>query len=265
MANADSGLFARKDQFLTSLQRRFLRTGLEGLNYRRIIELLISSPDLTPVECRRLAGEVVQRYKTPRELVAASDGELSQIGVTPHGLLHIKFVREVAGEVLKEGITSQLVYNSPQDIFDYLIYSMRDLKNEVFKALYLDSRGQIVGVEDVFSGEAESIAINFRVITERAIKHGAQGIVFAHNHTSGDPTPSHSDKELTRELVFMGIILQIRVLDHLVIGENSYFSFAEGGLIKRYEDIFLNLKIKSMAATVGKRFSIAYRPYAQVR
>jgi DNA repair protein RadC len=246
---------------LTPLQKRFLKTGLEGLSHRAIIELLLLSPDLSPVECRRLAGEVAKRYKTPRQLVTASDEELSQLGVTPRGLLHIKFVREVAKEVLKEGI-NQIVYTSPQDIFEYLAYSMRDLKSEVLKVLYLNSRGQIRGIEDVFRGEAESIAINFRVIAERAMGCRAQNLVFAHNHTSGDPTPSPSDEGLTRDLVFMGIILQIRVLDHIIIGENCYFSFAGEGLIKKYEESFLNLKIKGALSNTGRRFSRAYKLYA---
>jgi DNA repair protein RadC len=70
--------------------------------------------------------------------------------------------------------------------------------------------------------------------------------MFVHNHPSGDPTPSKSDKLLTRDLVFMGYILQIKVLDHIIIGENRYFSFADEGLIEKYEDSFLNLRIKSL-------------------
>jgi DNA repair protein RadC len=265
LANADSGLFAEQKGSLTPLQKRFLKTGLEGLSHRAIIELLLSSPELTPVECRRLIGEVVRRYKTPRQLVAASDEELSQLGVTPCGLLHIKFVREVAIEVLKEGIANQTVYTSPQDIFEYLAYSMRDLRNEVLKVLYLNSRSQIMGIEDVIKGEAESIAINFRRIQERAIERRAHSLIFVHNHTSGDPTPSPTDRQLTRDLVFMGIIMQIRVLDHIIIGENSYFSFAGEELIQKYEDSFLNLRIKSAVTTMGRHFGGARVSYARMR
>jgi DNA repair protein RadC len=264
VANADSNLFAGEKGFLTPLQERFLKEGPEGLKYREIIELLVSSPDLAPADCNRLVRKVMRRYKTLRELVAASDEELGQIGVTPRGLLHIKFVREVAKEVLKEGFVNQAVYTSPHDIFEYLAYSMRDLKNEVLKAIYLNSRGQITDVEDVITGEAEYIAINFRHIQQRAIERGAHRLIFVHNHTSGDPTPSPTDRQLTRDLVFMGIILQIKVLDHIIIGENSYFSFAGEGLIQEYEDSFLNLRIKSAVTVMGRDFGKVFAPYARV-
>ena len=265
MPNADPGRVSEEGRPLTLLQKRFLKTGLEGLSYREIIKLLLLCQDLTPLESQRLAGKIIRIYQTPRELVAASDEELTELGVTPRCLLHIKFVREVAREVLREGLTNRIVYTSPEDVFEYLAYSMRDLKNEVLKVLYLDSRCQIMGVEDIFRGEAESIAINFRAIEERAIEHGAQGLVFAHNHTSGDPTSSPSDNQLTRDLVFMGIILQIKVLDHIIIGENSYFSFAKEGLIEKYEDSFLNLRIRSTVVNQGRHVRRAYKSYALVK
>ncbi len=255
----------RGKKSLTSLQKRFLNTGLKDLSYSEIIELLLLSPEMTPAECRRLAARVRRKFKTPRELVAADDKELIELGVPLRSLLHIKFVREISGEILKEGITNRTVYTSPLDVFEYLAYSMRDLRNEVLKVLYLDSRCQIMGAEDIITGEAESIAINFRAIEERAIDSGAQGLVFAHNHTSGDPTPSPSDSQLTRDLVFMGIILQIRVLDHIIVGENSYFSFAEEGLIEKYEDSFLDLRIRSIAGKSRMRFVKAHRPYTKVK
>ncbi|MBA7692568.1 hypothetical protein ES703_101135 [subsurface metagenome] len=71
-------------------------------------------------------------------------------------------------------------------------------------------------------------------------------MIFAHNHPTGDPTPTKSDKQLTRDLVFIASMLQIKVLDHIIIGENTYFSFADDGLIQKYEDNFLNLKIRGV-------------------
>ena len=67
-------------------------------------------------------------------------------------------------------------------------------------------------------------------------------MIFAHNHPSGNPEPSHNDKELTQDLVYAGSVMQIKVLDHIVIGDNRYFSFAGAGLIEEYELDFLNLK-----------------------
>ena len=229
---------------LTPLQEKFLRSGLEGFSDRQVIELLLLCPDLPSVESKKRAREVIKKFKTVRQLVAASSEELRQVGVTPCGILHIGFVREIATEVLKQKIIEQPFYKSSQEVFDYLYYSMRDLKKEVFKVIYLNSQNQIIETTDLFEGTLDSIPIRPREIVESAIQHNAAALVFAHNHPAGDPTPSKSDKQLTRDMVFAGNVVQIRVLDHIIIGENSYFSFADDGLIKKYEDDFLNLRIR---------------------
>ena len=123
---------------------------------------------------------------------------------------------------------------------------MRDLNKEVFKAIYLNSRNQIIETEDLFEGTLESIPIRPREIVEGVIKHSAAAVIFVHNHPSGDPTPSRGDKRFTRDLVFMGSIIEVEVLDHIIIGGNRYFSFADGGLIAKYEDSFLNLRIRGV-------------------
>jgi len=156
----------------------------------------------------------------------------------------IKLLHELPEEVLKQKIIEQSIYKSSKEFFEYLSYSMRDLEKEIFKVIYLNNRNQIIDAADLFEGTLEGIPIRPREIVESAIKHKATALIFAHNHPSGDPTPSKSDKQLTRDLVFIGMILQIRVLDHIIIGENRYFSFADEGLIQKYEYNFLNLKIR---------------------
>lgn len=158
----------------------------------------------------------------------------------------IKLLHELPAEVLKGKITEQPIYKASKEVFDYLRYSMRDLEKEVFKIIYLNNQNQIIGTVDLFEGTLESIPIRPREIVESAIKYNATALIFAHNHPSGDPTPSRSDKQLTRDLVFIGMLLPIGVLDHIIIGGNRYFSFADAGLIQKYEDNFLNLKIRSV-------------------
>ena len=248
---------------LTSLQKEFLKSGLEGFKDREIIELLLLSPDLSPRECTKLTKQVAEQFKTLRQLVAASPEELRQAGVTPHGIIHIKFVREIATEILKRRITDQPNYKSSKEIMDYLNYAMRDLKKEVFKVIYLNNRNQIIDTEDLFEGTLESIPIRPREIVEGVVEHKAAALIFAHNHPTGEPTPSRSDKQLTRDLVFIGNILQIKVLDHVIIGENTYFSFADDGLIRKYEDNFLNLKMRGVfdiGVGYGKKLPAVFIP-----
>jgi len=230
---------------LTPLQERFLKSGLEDFSDREMIELLLSQ-SLPDKDCRKLAKECIELFKTLRGFLAASPQELEGVGLTSPCIFCIKLLHELPTEVLKQGIIEQPVYKSSKEVFDYLSYSLRDLKKEVFRVIYLNNRHQIIDTEDLFEGTLESIPIRPREIVESAVEHKAAALIFAHNHPTGDPTPSRSDKQLTRDLVFIGMILQIKVLDHIIIGENTYFSFADDGLIQKYEDNFLNLKIRGV-------------------
>ncbi len=232
-------------QRLTPLQERFVKSGLEGLDDQEVIELLLSQ-SLPDKDCRKLAKECLKVFKNLRGLLAASPLELERIGITTKAMFTIKLLHELPVEVLKQKILEQYVYTSSQEVFDYLYYSMRDLKNEVFKVIYLKNGGQIIDTIDLFEGTLDSIPVRPREIVEGAIKNNATALIFVHNHPTGDPAPSKSDKRLTRDLVFIGNIVQIRVLDHIIIGGDTYFSFADERLVQKYQDDFLNLRIRGV-------------------
>jgi DNA repair protein RadC len=234
---------AKCQEPLTWLQERFIRSGFEGFTDHETIELLLSLV-LPSRECKKRARECVERFNNLRGLLVAPPEKLQQIGLTSQCICGIRLLHELPIEILKQKIIERPVYKSSKEVFDYLNYSMRDLEKEVFKAIYLNNRNQIIDTADLFEGTLDSIPIHPREIVESAINHRATALIFAHNHPSGDPTPSKHDKQLTRDLVFIGSILQIKVLDHIIIGDSSYFSFADQGLIEKYEDNFLNLKIR---------------------
>jgi DNA repair protein RadC len=217
------------------LRERFLEGGLAGFQDYEIVELLLtlSSPRK---DCKQQAKGAIKRFKTLRGVLEASTEELQEIaGIGPHNVLGIKLVQEAARRFLKERIIDRPVYQSSQEVFDYLYHSMRDLKKEVFKVIYLNSRNQIIETADLFQGTVNSSAISPRQVIEGAIKHNAVSLIFAHNHPSGNPGPSQSDREVTRDLVYAAGVMQIKVLDHIIIGDNTYFSFAGEGLIEEYE------------------------------
>ncbi len=229
------------------LREKFIKSGLKGFNDYEIVELLLSLG--TPrKDCKQQAKEAIKRFKTLRGVLEAPAEELQKIeGIGLHSAFGLKLVQEVAREFLKEKIIDKPIYKSAQEIFDYLYHSMRDLKKEVFKVIYLNNQNQILETEDLFEGTIDSTAVSPREIIEGTIRYNAATLIFVHNHPSGNPEPSNSDKELTRDLVYAGSIMYIRVLDHIVIGDNQFFSFAGQGLIKEYELGFLNLKIKGVS------------------
>jgi DNA repair protein RadC len=226
---------------LTPLMRRFAVSGLKGFSDSEIIELFLS---VCPHRRQKYPlPQIIRKFKNIRGLLAASPDELKQVGLNDWCIDYIKLLREIPVKVLEEKIEEQLVFTSPQDIYDYLEYSMRDLKKEVFKVIYLDSRNQIIKMSDLFTGTLDKITVDTREVAEFAVTNNAKSLIFVHNHPSGDPSPSRADKRLTQDLVFVGDILQIRVLDHIIIGDNRYFSFTQEGLIQEYETDFLNLRM----------------------
>jgi len=180
-----------------------------------------------------------------RGVLEATAGELQEIdGIGPHNAFGIKLVQEVAREFLKERIMDKPFYRSSQEVFDYLYHSMRDLNTEVFKVIFLDVQNQVIEVEDLFEGTLTASSVYPREIMKSAIKHNAASLIFAHNHPSGNPAPSESDEEITRDLLLAANIMQIEVLDHIIIGENKYFSFADEGLIEEFELNVMSLRGK---------------------
>ena len=226
------------------LREKFIKSGLAGFHDYEVVELLLSLG--TPRrDCKPAAREAIKRFKTLRGVLEAPLEELQQIdGVGPHSAFGIKLVQEVAREFLKAKILDKPFYKSSQEVFDYLYHSMRDLRKEVFKVIYLNSQNQIIDTVDLSGGTVNSSAISPREVIEGAIKHNAVSLIFVHNHPSGNPEPSASDKELTRDLVYAGKVMRINVLDHIVIGDNRYFGFANEGLIEEYELDYLNLKLR---------------------
>ncbi len=240
--SASGGLGHRK-----RLREKFLKSGLTGFHDYEIVELLLSLG--TPRrDCKQQAKETIRRFKTLRGVLEASPEELQQIqGIGPHGVFGIKFMQELAREFLREKLLDKPVFKSAKEIFDYLYHSMRDLKKEVFKVVYLNSQNQIVDITDISQGTVDSSFVYPREVMEGAIRHSAAALVFVHNHPSGNPEPSESDKDLTRDLVYAGAIMQIKVLDHIIIGDNRFYSFAGEGLIEKCELDLLKLKMKGLS------------------
>lgn len=209
----------------TELLAIFLRTGIKGKS------------------TLHLATELLKRFGGVRGIFEAKNEDLISVeGLGEAKVAQIKAVYGLAKHYLKEKIKAGKIIKSSKDVYDYLYLTMRDLKKEVFRVLFLDGKNQIIEIEDLFKGTLNQSSVYPREIIKAAIKYNAAGLIFVHNHPSGSPEPSPSDKEITRELVFAGNLMQIKVLDHIIIGENRYFSFADEGLIEEYNLKYLSIK-----------------------
>jgi DNA repair protein RadC len=224
------------------LREKFLKGGLAGFLDYEIIELLLTLG--TPRrDCKGTAREVLREFKTFRGVLEASNGDLQRVrGVGPRNLFGIRLVHEVSRRFLKDKMMSRPVCHSSREVFDYLYHALRDLKREKFKVIFLDPKNQVIEEKTLFEGTVDSSAVYPREVIRDALLCEASALIFAHNHPSGDPEPSLADKEITRDLVFAARVIQIKVLDHVIIGNNRYFSFADQGLIEDYDLLFRGLE-----------------------
>ncbi|MCX6803652.1 MAG: DNA repair protein RadC [Candidatus Diapherotrites archaeon] len=162
------------------------------------------------------------------KLSSLSLTELQSInGIGQAKAMQIKAVFELNKRVkTKNGL---IVLSSAQDIFEYLRPKMSSLDKEHFVVLLLDSKNKLIKEEIISIGTLNSSVIHPREIFKFAIKESANSIIIAHNHPSGDPNPSEQDKGITEKIVKAGEVIAVKVLDHVIIGKDSYYSFAEAG------------------------------------
>lgn len=120
---------------------------------------------------------------------------------------------------------------SPNDVSNLLMENMRHLKKEHFRVLLLDTKNQIISMENISIGDLNSSIVHPREVFKMAIKKSSASMILVHNHPSGDPKPSKEDVSITNRLIECGKILGINVLDHVIIGNGRYISFKEKGLL----------------------------------
>jgi len=238
---SDPRLEGGKEGHRRRLREKFLKAGLNAFLDHEVVELLLTLG--TPrKDCKAPARMALKEFKSLRGVLEADIRDLRRIaGIGAHNVFGIRLVQEVSRRFLKDRLLSRPFCRSSQEVFDYLYHSMRDLPKESFKVLFLDPKNQILEEKTLFEGTVDSSAVYPREIMRDALRTNATALIFVHNHPSGDPEPSLCDREITRELVFAARVMQLKVLDHIVIGNNRFFSFADHGLIEDYDVMFLNL------------------------
>lgn len=216
------------------LREKFYQGGLERFSDEEVIEFLLSLG--TPrKDVKPQAREALKTFGSLSGVLSAPRPKLMEIkGIGPKNALYLNLVHQVAGRYLKDRARGKEFFRSSNAVFDYLFHSMRDLKREVFKVLFLNRKNELLADQDVFLGSLTESAVYPGEIMALALEHKAAALVFVHNHPSGDPAPSPMDRKLTKDLVWAACLLMIQVLDHLIIGRESYYSFADEGLILQF-------------------------------
>ena len=222
------------------LLQRFMKHGLDTFEDIEVLELLLGLR-LDSKTHRSTARSLLRHYKNLSQIIDASlEERITLRGFKEDYLLGLRLPHEVATRYLREKSRERPVGDSVNSVLDYLKHSMRRLKKEHFKVIFLDSKNRIIADEDLFKGTVNTAPVYPREVLKAALRHDATALVIAHNHLSGDPEPSDMDKRITEQLYNAASLLEIRVYDHIIIADNSFYSFAGAGLIskyrKKYED-----------------------------
>ena len=213
------------------LRERFLQSGLDGFLDYEIIELLLSLG--TPrKDCKKPAKEAVAKFKGLTEVLDSTLEELQQIkDIGPSNAFDIKLFQAISERYTKEKIIPNTLLNSPQLVFEYLRERIGKEKKEHFTIICLDTRNNLI-IEEVSVGTLNASLVHPREVFKKAILNNSAHVIIAHNHPSGDPSPSEDDIITTRRLVESGKILGIAVTDHIIVTKNSFVSLSEKGFLK---------------------------------
>ena len=141
----------------------------------------------------------------------------------------------------KKKLIHKDVINDSKALFDYLHHNIGDKNREFFKVIFLDSKNQVIAVDTLSEGTLTASSVYPREVIQAALRYHAAALIFAHNHPSGDPQPSAEDVAITRQLVFACKVMGMVAHEHIVIGDNHYFSFADQGYIERMNREFAKL------------------------
>ena len=215
-------------------REKLAKNGGDALSDAELLALILRTGDATSNRSALdLGREFIASFGSLRALGQASFRELCQVkGAGPAKvaslLAAIQLAKRLSADRLLIGTDR---FTAPSQIYQHYHHSLRDRRKEYFLALLLDSKNRIVREVQVSEGSLNQSIVHPREVFNQAVRDSAAAVLLVHNHPSGDPTPSREDREITRRLREAGDLLGIRVLDHMIIGDGSYLSFMEQGLL----------------------------------
>ncbi len=212
-------------------REKLLAHGPAALADGELIALLLRS-GFKGVSVLQLAEHLLREFNGLDGLLKAQPADLKRIkGLGPAKRAEIAAVMELARRSLQRELSVRPVFDAPQRVKDYLRMQIGGRSHEVFVVMFLDAKSQLIQLEEMFRGTLTHTAVYPREVVKRALELGAAGVVLAHNHPSGAAEPSLADELLTQTLIKALQLVDIRVLDHMVVGEVDVISFAERGML----------------------------------
>ncbi|WP_372528442.1 RadC family protein [Piscinibacter sp.] len=212
-------------------REKLLAQGPAALADSELIALLLRT-GLKGTSVLQLAQQLLDRFDGLSGLLQALPDDMKRIkGIGPAKRAEMSAVMELARRSLLRQLATRPVFDAPQRVRDYLRMQLAHLGHEVFAVLFLDAQHHLIKLEEMFRGTLTQTSVYPREVVKRALELRSGAVILAHNHPSGVAEPSRADEFLTQTLKSALQLVDVRVLDHLVIGQGDVVSFAERGLL----------------------------------
>ncbi|KGX89017.1 RadC family protein [Pontibacillus litoralis] len=212
-------------------RERLIHLGAKHLSNAELLAILLGS-GTKHESVTSLSSRILIHFEGLSLLKDATIEELTAIkGIGTAKAVVILSALELGKRMHNQKPLDRYAVKSPEDAADYVMEEMRDLHQEHFVCIFLNTKNQVIHQQTIFIGSLNASIVHPREVFKEAVKRSAASIICAHNHPSGDPTPSQEDIHVTRRLTECGKMLGIELLDHIVIGDRKYISLKEKGYL----------------------------------
>lgn len=212
-------------------RERMLKFGASHLSNQELLAILLGS-GTKQESVMDLSNRVLMHFEGIKLLSDAAIEEFTAIkGIGPAKGITMLAAIELGKRMSRYKPDERYIIRSPEDGADYIMEEMRSLMQEHFVVIFLNTKNQIIHSQTIFIGSLNASIVHPREVFREAVRRSAASIICAHNHPSGDPTPSQEDIHVTRRLVESGKMIGIELLDHLIIGDRKFVSLKEKGYL----------------------------------
>ncbi|MBQ8816815.1 MAG: DNA repair protein RadC [Lachnospiraceae bacterium] len=214
---------------------RFLKYGAESLTDAELLAIILRTGTKNK-NALELAGDILHLQENMQgKLIGLHQLSLEELmrlpGIGEVKAVKIKAIGELAKRMSRQSLRNIRKFDSPEKLAEYYMESMRHYTTECVLLIMLDNKGHLLGERQISQGTVNASLISPREIFILALKFDASGIILLHNHPSGDTTPSNQDRVVTKQIYECGKLMNIPLIDHIIIGDNTYSSFKELGLL----------------------------------
>lgn len=227
------GLMNENSGHRSNLRARFLEGGLKAFVDHEVLELFLTLC-IPRRDVKKQAKSLLKQFGSVRNVFEAPIEDLVKVcGVGEITCVNLKIVKELAVRYLQDCVKKGPLFNNNESLISFWKARLGGLRHEVFEAAYLDNQFWLLqnGIERIEEGVANRTMVYPQKVMSAALKKSAANIVIAHNHPSGNEQPSENDFKLTQSLKYAGDVLGVRLLDHIIVTDEKFYSFRQAGFL----------------------------------